>query len=298
LSKTPKPTQLAFIGLGVMGLPMAGHLRAAGYALKVHTRTKSKATALRTKGATWAATPADATDGADVIFICVPDTPDVEKVLLGEDGVLKSVKKGAIVVDHSTISPSATRGFANQLAKKGAKLLDAPISGGDVGARNGTLSIMVGGDESAFRHVEPLLRHMGTTITYCGPSGTGQLTKLVNQILVSITNMAVCEALTFGKRNGLDLEKTIAALAAGAAGSWQLANLGPRMVKHDFKPGFTIDLQQKDLKIVLQAAEESNTSLPAASLVHQLFTAAQAAGHGKDGTQALYLVLEKLASLH
>jgi 3-hydroxyisobutyrate dehydrogenase len=298
LSKTTRPTQLAFIGLGVMGQPMAAHLRAAGHALKVHTRTKSKAKVLTSKGATWAATPAEAADGADVIFICVPDTPDVEKVILSQDGVLKSIKKGAIVVDHSTISPSATRGFANQLAKKGAKLLDAPISGGDVGARNGTLSIMVGGDETAFHHVEPLLRHMGTTITYCGASGTGQLTKLVNQILVSITNMAVCEALTFGKRNGLDLEKTIAALAAGAAGSWQLANLGPRMIKHDFKPGFTIDLQQKDLKIVLQTAEESNTSLPAASLVHQLFTAAQAAGHGKDGTQALYLVLEKLASLH
>ena len=281
-----------------MGEPMAGHLLAAGYPVKVHTRTKSRAKSLTSKGATWAATPAEAAKGADIVFICVPDTPDVEKVLLGDDGVVKSLKKGAIVVDHSTISPSATRGFDKQLATKGAKLLDAPISGGDVGARNGTLSIMVGGDESAFKRAEPLLRHMGTTITYCGPSGAGQLTKLVNQILVSITNMAVCEALTFGKRNGLDLEKTIAALAGGAAGSWQLANLGPRMIKHDFKPGFTIDLQQKDLKIVLQTAEESNTSLPAASLVHQLFTAAQAAGHGKDGTQALFLVLEKLASLH
>ena len=281
-----------------MGLPMAGHLLAAGHTLKVHTRTKAKAKALTAKGATWAATPAEAADGADVIFLCVPDTPDVEKVLLGDDGVVKTVKKGAIVVDHSTISPSATRGFAKQLASKGAKLLDAPISGGDVGARNGTLSIMVGGDEAAFKTVEPLLRHMGTTLTYCGPSGNGQLTKLVNQVLVTVTNLAVCEALVFGKRNGLDLEKTIAALAGGAAGSWQLANLGPRMIKHDLKPGFTIDLQQKDLKIVLATAEESNTSLPAASLVHQLFTAAQAAGHGKDGTQALYTVLEKLASLH
>ncbi len=293
-----KPSQLAFIGLGVMGLPMAGHLLSAGHAVKVHTRTKAKAKALTGKGATWAATPAEAAGGADVIFLCVPDTPDVEKVLLGDDGVVKSVRKGAIVVDHSTISPSATRGFAKQLAAKGAKLLDAPISGGDVGARNGTLSIMVGGDEAAFKSVEPLLRHMGTTITYCGGSGTGQLTKLVNQVLVTVTNLAVCEALVFGKRNGLDLEKTITALAGGAAGSWQLANLGPRMIKHDLKPGFTIDLQQKDLKIVLQTAEESNTSLPAASLVHQLFTAAQAAGHGKDGTQALYTVLEKLASLH
>ncbi|MEA2733563.1 MAG: 3-hydroxyisobutyrate dehydrogenase [Humisphaera sp.] len=293
-----KTGHLAFIGLGVMGQPMAGHLISAGHALKVHTRTKSKARALTGKGATWSATPAEAADGADVVFICVPDTPDVEKVLLGADGVLQTVKKGAIVVDHSTISPSATRRFAKELATKGAKLLDAPISGGDVGARNGTLSIMVGGDNVAYKKVEPLLRHMGTTITYCGPSGNGQLTKLVNQVLVTVTNLAVCEALVFGKRNGLDLERTIAALAAGAAGSWQLSNLGPRMIKHDLKPGFTIDLQQKDLKIVLQTAEESNTSLPAASLVHQLFTAAQAAGHGKDGTQALYCVLEKLASLH
>jgi 3-hydroxyisobutyrate dehydrogenase len=277
---------------------MALHQLEAGHALKVHTRTKSKSRALMSKGATWAASPADAADGADVVFLCLPDTPDVEKVLFDDAGVATTIRKGAIVVDHSTISPSATRGFAKQLASQGAKLLDAPISGGDVGARNGTLSIMVGGDESAFKKVEPLLRHMGTTITYCGQSGNGQLTKLVNQVLVTITNLAVCEALVFGKRNGLDLEKTIGALAGGAAGSWQLANLGPRMIKHDLKPGFTIELQQKDLKIVLQTAEESNTSLPAASLVHQLFTAAQAAGHGKDGTQALFCVLEKLASLH
>ena len=277
---------------------MAAHLLDAGHTVKVHTRTRSKSRSVTSRGATWAATPAEAADGADVIFICVPDTPDVEKVLFGDGGVIERVRKGAVVVDHSTISPSATRGFAKQLAAKGAKLLDAPISGGDVGARNGTLSIMVGGDESAFKRVEPLLRHMGTTITHCGGSGNGQLTKLVNQVLVTVTNLAVCEALVFGKRNGLDLEKTIAALVGGAAGSWQLANLGPRMIKHDLKPGFTIDLQQKDLKIVLQTAEESNTSLPAASLVHQLFTAAQAAGHGKDGTQALFTVLEKLASLH
>ncbi len=281
-----------------MGLPMAGHLLNAGHPLAVHTRTKSRAKTLLTQGAQWTATPAEAAAEADVCFVCVPDTPDVAKVILADNGIIQRVRKGTIVVDHSTISPSATRGFADQLARKGAKLLDAPISGGDVGAKNGTLSIMVGGDRAAFDKIEPLLRHMGTTITHCGPSGAGQLTKLVNQILVSVTNLAVCEALVFGKRNGLDLEKTIAALAGGAAGSWQLANLGPRMIKHDLKPGFTIDLQQKDLKIVLATAEESNASLPAASLVHQLFTAAQAAGHGKDGTQALYTVLEKLASLH
>jgi 3-hydroxyisobutyrate dehydrogenase len=157
---------------------------------------------------------------------------------------------------------------------------------------------MVGGDKSAFERVEPLLRKMGATITHCGPSGYGQLTKLVNQILVSVTNLAVCEALAFAKKNNLDLERTIAALSAGAAGSWQLSNLGPKMIEGDFRPGFMVNLQQKDLRLILQAAEESNTSLPTTSLAHQLFTAAQAAGHGKDGTQALFTVIEKLASLH
>ena len=290
--------RLAFIGLGVMGAPMAGHLLAAGNKLAVNSRTKGKAEALLGKGATWAKSPAEAVKDADIVFTCVPDTPDVEKVLLGEHGVIQSVRKGTIVVDHSTISPSATRRFAEQLATRGATLLDAPISGGDVGARNATLAIMVGGDRAAFDKVEPLLKVMGKTITHCGPCGSGQVTKAVNQILVSVTNMAVCEALVFAKRNGLDLAKTIEAVAGGAAGSWQLANLGPRMIKHDFKPGFTIDLQQKDLRIILESAEESRASVPAASLVHQLFTAAQAAGHGKDGTQALFSVLEKLASLH
>jgi 3-hydroxyisobutyrate dehydrogenase len=281
-----------------MGLPMAGHLLAAGHSLVIHSRTKSKAKSLLARGATWADTPADAASAAEVVFLCVPDTPDVRQVIASDTGIIHSIKPKMIVVDHSTISPSATRALAELLAAKGATLLDAPISGGDVGAQNGTLSIMVGGQRHAFEQVEPLLRHMGTTITYCGESGNGQLTKLVNQILVTVTNMAVCEALVFANRNGLNLEQTIAAVSGGAAGSWQLANLGPRMVRHDFKPGFTIDLQQKDLKLVMEAAAKSKASLPAASLVHQLFTAAQAAGHGREGTQALYRVLETLASVH
>ena len=292
------PSRIAFIGLGVMGQPMAGHLLAAGHELLVYSRTKSKSRGLLNRGAKWAASPAEAASHADVIFICVTDTPDVQAVVQDDKGIADSIKRGAIVVDHSTISPSATRKIAKDLATRGVKFLDAPISGGDVGAKNATLSIMVGGDKDAFEKVLPLLRVMGKSITHCGPSGTGQLTKLVNQICVSVTNMAVCEALVFAKRNGLDMEKTIEAVAGGAAGSWQLSNLGPKMIKHDLAPGFSIDLQQKDLKIVLQTAEESNASLPAASLVHQLFTAAQAAGHGKEGTQALYTVLEKLASLH
>lgn len=281
-----------------MGGPMALNLLKAGHKLRVHTRTKSRAALVLKQGAEWADSPAAAASGCDIVFTCVTDTPDLEAVLIKEKGVIESLKKGMIVVDHSTISPSVTQRIAGELARRGAKLVDAPISGGDVGARNATLSIMCGGEKSAFDRVEPILRCMGKTITYCGPSGSGQLTKLVNQILVSVTNMAVSEALLFAKRNNLHLEDTIKAVAGGAAGSWQLENLGPRMIAGDFRAGFTIDLQQKDLRLVLEAAEQANVSLPAASLVHQLFTAAQAAGHGKHGTQALFSVFEKLASLH
>lgn len=281
-----------------MGLPMASHLLEAGHPLFLHTRTKSRSAPLLNRGAKFMPSPMDAAAKADVVFICVTDTPDVQQVILGEKGIIESARAGLIVVDHSTISPAATREMAAKLAKKGAKLLDAPISGGDVGAKNATLSIMVGGDKKAFGAVEPLLRLMGTTITYCGQSGNGQLTKLVNQILVGVTLMGVAEAIVFATKNGLDPEKTIAAIAGGAAGSWQLSNLGPKMIKNDNRPGFMIDLIQKDLRLLMQSAAQSNTSIPAASLVHQLFTAAQAAGHGKDGTQAIHTVLEKLASLH
>ncbi len=291
-------TRLGFIGLGIMGAPMAWRLMDARYPLAIHSRTKSKASRLMARGARFLDSPAAVAAESDIIFICVTDTPDVEAVIRGDDGIAVNARPGLILVDHSTISPTATRQLADELAKQGAYLIDAPVSGGDVGARNGTLSIMAGGDPAAYERVEPLLRILGNTLTYCGPSGTGQLTKLVNQILVSVTNLAVCEALTFAKKNGLNLEKTIAALSAGAAGSWQLANLGPRMIAGDFRPGFSINLQQKDLRLVLQSACESKASLPAASLAHQLFTAAQAAGHGKDGTQALFTVVEKLASLH
>ncbi len=288
--------RLSFIGLGIMGGPMAGHLLTAGHPLVVHTRTQSRANELLTRGATWAPTPADAASGADVIFLCLPDTPDVEAVLLGDQGVIDGAKAGAIVVDHSTISPASTREMAEKLRGREITLLDAPISGGDVGAKNATLSIMVGGDTQPFAMVEPLLRLMGKTITHCGDSGTGQLTKLVNQILVTVTNLATCEALNFANKNGLDLAKTITALAGGAAGSWQWANLGPRMIKNDFAPGFTIDLQQKDLRLVLEAAQTSGSPVLAASLVHQLFTSAQAMGNGKEGTQALFKVVQALSA--
>lgn len=289
---------IAFIGLGIMGLPMAGHVLAGGHSMRVNSRTKSKAGSLLQKGAKWFDTPAEAAAGAEFVFVCVTDTPDVQKVLLGENGVIKSAQQNQVIVDHSTISPGATKVMAAELSKSGAFLIDAPVSGGDVGAKNATLSIMCGGEPHAFERVEPLLKHMGKTITYCGPSGSGQFTKAVNQILVGGTLLAVCEALIFAAKSGLNLPKTIQAVGGGAAASWQLQNLGPKMVGGDFRPGFMIDLIQKDLRIVMEAAEQAGTSLPGTSLVHQLFTAAQAAGHGKEGTQALYTVLEKLASAH
>ena len=285
------PRKLAFIGMGIMGLPMSMHLRRAGHEVAVHTRTRAKAAAALEIGARWADSTADAASGAKAVFICVTDTPDVRQVV---DQLLPAVRPGQIVIDHSTISPSATRDMAAELARRGATLLDAPVSGGDVGARNGTLSIMVGGDRHAFDEAQPLMTPMGKTITYCGPSGAGQLTKLVNQVAVSLTNLAVCEALSLAGRSGLDLETTIMAIGGGAAGSWQLQNLGPRMARGDFAPGFMIDLQQKDLRLVLEAASASKTPLLATALVHQLFQRAQAQGHGRDGTQALFHAVESL----
>jgi 3-hydroxyisobutyrate dehydrogenase len=285
--------RLAFIGMGIMGGPMAGHLLAAGHSLVVSTRTKPRAQELLSRGAKWADTPAEAAAQADVVFTCVPDTPDVETVIRGPHGILESARPGLVVVDHSTISPAATRQMNAALNAKGAQLIDAPVSGGDVGARNATLSIMAGGDAAAFERVRPLLAHMGKTITYCGPSGAGQLTKLVNQILVTINNLAVCEALTFAQQNGLDPQKTIAAVSGGAAGSWQLANLGPRMVAGDFAPGFMIKLQLKDLRLALAAAKESGLDLAGLDLVHQLFDRAAHKGRGDDGTQALFAIVQQ-----
>jgi 3-hydroxyisobutyrate dehydrogenase len=286
---------LAFIGLGIMGLPMAGHLLNAGHPLTVHSRTKSKATELLNAGAAWADTPAEAAKNADVVFVCVTDTPDVQAVLIGDRGVIASARPGLIVVDHSTISPTATKHFASELAKHGTRLLDAPVSGGDVGARNATLAIMVGGDPVAFDRVLPLLQMLGKTITHCGPSGSGQLTKLVNQILVSVTNLAVSEAMTLAIAGGLDPQKTIDAVAGGAAGSWQLSNLGPKMIAGDFRPGFMIDLQLKDLRLVHEAAKDAGVDLAAANLVTERFQQAQRDGHGRDGTQALFDAVRRAA---
>ena len=267
---------------------MAGHLLTADCSLSVHTRTRPTADALLSAGAVWADSPAAASAAADVVFVCVTDTPDVQAVLLGPGGVVDSARPGLIVVDHSTISPVVTREMAATLAERGVTLLDAPVSGGDVGARNATLSIMVGGPTEAFDRVLPLLQRMGKTVTHCGPSGAGQLTKLVNQVLVSVTNLAVCEAMTLATAGGLDAARTIAAVAGGAAGSWQLSNLGPRMVAGDFAPGFMVDLQAKDLRLVREAATDAGVSLATVDRVAELFDLLRRDGRGRDGTQALY----------
>lgn len=288
---------VGFIGLGIMGAPMAGHILNAGYPLTVYNRTHSKTADIAARGAQVGDSPADVAAKSEIIITMVSDSPDVERVVAGPKGVLEGTQSGSIVIDMSTISPEVERKLDQKLRAKGSTLMDAPVSGGDVGARNATLAIMVGGDAAAVERVKPVLETMGKTITHCGPVGSGQLTKLCNQILVSLNLLGVSEAITFARKNGLDPQVMIEAIKGGAAGSWQLANLGPRIVSRDFAPGFMIDLVQKDLRIILETAASVQTALPATSLVHQLFRSAQAYGSGREGTQAMAKVLERLSAL-
>ena len=227
----------------------------------------------------------------------VSDTPDVESVILGENGVIEGVRPDAVVIDMSTISPQATRKIAARLKEQQAHMLDAPVSGGEGGAIAGTLSIMVGGDAVILERCRPVLAAMGKTITHIGANGMGQTTKLMNQILVAGNLNAVCEALVFAQKQGVDLNKAIEAVKGGAAGSWQLSNLGPRMIKRDFQPGFMVDLLQKDLRLIMEGSDLNKIPLPATALIHQLFDSLEAAGDGKCGTQALVKVVERLAAV-
>jgi 3-hydroxyisobutyrate dehydrogenase len=286
---------IGFIGLGIMGRPMAGHLLKGGHPLTVYNRTRSKTAELQAQGAVVADSPAEVAQRSEVVIIMVTDTPDVEQVVAGPRGVIEGVRGGSVVVDMSTIAPQTERRLDEALRARGAALVDAPVSGGDVGAREATLAIMAGGDPQAFERVRPILELLGRSITYCGPSGSGQLAKLSNQILVSVTLLAVSEALVFARKNGLDPSIMIAAVSGGAAQSWQLTNLGPRIIKRDFAPGFMVDLVQKDLRLVLEASGGAGVSLPATGLVHQLFASAQAHGGGREGTQSLAKVVERLS---
>ena len=288
--------RVGFIGAGIMGRPMARNLLKAGYPLIVHNRTKSKAQDLLSQGAVWAATPADVAANSDVVITCVTDTPDVKAVLLGQNGVIEKARPGLICVDMSTISPSATKEMGDILQAKGITLIDAPVSGGEIGAIEGKLSIMMGGPKEAIEEVRPIMEVMGRTVTHCGPLGAGQMTKLANQIMVIHTIMSIAEGLAFAEKAGLDLETTLKVTSAGAAGSHSLKALGPKIIAGDLKPAFMVDLQQKDLRLVLEYAEQLKQPLPGVALAKQLLAVLQARGRGKDGTHALIDVIRQLGA--
>ncbi len=287
--------RIGFIGLGIMGQPMCLNLLKAGFPLTVYNRTAARTKTVAEAGAQVASSPADVAARSEVIITMVTDSPDVVQVITDENGVLAGLHKGSVVIDMSTISPAVTRQLAEQIETHGGEMLDAPVSGGDSGAKAGTLAIMVGGKREVFQRCLPVFQAMGKSITYVGGHGMGQTVKLCNQILVSVTNLAVCEAIQLATHSGVDPNTMIEAVKNGAAGSWQLSNLGPKMVAGDFAPGFMIDLQQKDLKLALEAARELHLPLPALSLVHQLFFSCQAHGEGREGTQALIKSLQRLA---
>jgi 2-hydroxy-3-oxopropionate reductase len=288
---------VSFIGLGIMGRPMARNLLAARFPLVVHSRTASKADGLVAEGAVWADSPAEAARRSDVVITMVPDTPDVRQVLLGRDGVVAAARPGLVVIDMSTISPAATREMAAVLKETGVDMLDAPVSGGEVGAIRGTLSIMVGGDAAVFERCRPVLAAMGEKITHVGPQGHGQITKLCNQIAGVLSLQAVVEALLLATKAGVDANKVIEALSGGSADSWNLRNQGPKMLQRDFAPGFFIHLQQKDLRLALELAGQLGVPLPGAALLQQLFGVVAAHGGGNLGVQGLVRALEIMAGV-
>jgi 3-hydroxyisobutyrate dehydrogenase-like beta-hydroxyacid dehydrogenase len=293
--------RLAFVGLGTMGRPMAANLARAGFPLAVATHSPGKAAAAAREMAVEgsdvraAATPAEAARGAAVIVSCVPDAPEVESVHLGPGGTSETAPPGAVVIDCSTIDAARARTIAARLADKGLAFLDAPVSGGQKGAVEGTLTFFVGGDAAAFETARPVFEAMGKRLTHLGPSGAGQLGKAANQILVANNLMAVSEALAFAGKAGLPLGPLHEALTGGAARSWALEVLGKKMIERDFKPAFAVKHQQKDLAIVLANARAAGVPLPGTALVHQLLASLEAQGRGEDGTQSLLTVYERLA---
>jgi 3-hydroxyisobutyrate dehydrogenase len=288
--------KVGFIGLGGMGNPMAKNLLKAGYPLTVWNRTRSKMKETVDLGATPADSPKDVAERSHIVITMVTDSPDVEEVVLGPTGVLKGAKTGMILIDMSTISPQVARNIAATLRAQEVAMLDAPVSGGDIGAINGTLSIMVGGSTETYEACLPILQVLGKRITHMGENGMGQTTKLCNQVICALNIEAVAEGLMLGAKSGVDLEKLLAVVTAGAAGSWMLSNLGPKMAAGDYEPGFKMRHQQKDLRLALSAARELGLPLPGTGLVHQLFRAVEAAGLGEKGTQAAIVAMEQLAN--
>jgi len=289
--------RIGFVGLGIMGRGMARNLLQAGFSVRVWNRTTIRTEALAQAGATVGSSPADVAAHSDITITCVSDTPDVQAVILGENGVIHGAQAGSLVIDMSTISPQATIEIAKQLNAVGVQMLDAPISGGSEGAANGTLSIMVGGDAADVERAMPVLQAMGKTITHVGQQGAGQTVKLVNQILVVGNCLAMCEAMVFAQAGGVDLEKCLNAVTGGAAGSWMLANRGPQIMRRDWRPGFTIDLQQKDVRLILKEADDLGVPVMATSLIFNLYRTLQQMSLGAEGNHALVKALENLSGV-
>jgi 3-hydroxyisobutyrate dehydrogenase len=286
--------KLGWIGIGVMGLQMAGHLQNEGHELYVFNRTKSKAEALLEKGAVWCADPAEVSADAEIVFTMVGYPSDVKETYLGENGILHDNARCRVIVDMTTSEPKLAARIAKVAARQNIKALDAPVSGGDIGAKNGTLAIMVGGSRSAFEEVFPLFEIMGKNIALMGKAGAGQHTKMCNQILIAGTMIGTCESLLYASSVGLDQQKIIDIIGKGAAGSWSINNLGPRIAKGDYAPGFYVDHFIKDMGIALKESAALKLSMPGLALVHQLYVALQAHGQGKNGTQALINALKAL----
>ena len=294
---SPKKTTIGWIGTGVMGSSMCSHLIKKGYKTVVYNRTRRKAKSLMEQDAEWAKTPKDVAANADVIFTIVGFPNDVRHVYFGGDGILEGIQKGSLVVDMTTTEPTLAEEIYQAAKLRGASSVDAPVSGGDIGAHAGKLSIMVGGDKKDVDSVMPLFKLMGKNIVHQGGSGKGQHAKMCNQIMAASLMIGVCETLLYGYKAGLDLDTMLSSVGQGAAASWMLTNLAPRMVKRDFRPGFYVEHFIKDMGIALEEAKKMNLSLPGLSLVQQLYIATKAQGHGRKGTQALLLALEKISNV-
>ena len=290
-------TSLGFIGTGVMGSSMCGHFVAAGYAVTVSTRTREKAAPLEERGAIWADTPAEVAAASDITFAIVGFPSDVREVFLGPRGAVTGARAGTVLVDMTTSEPALAVEIHAAAKAKDVGSVDAPVSGGDVGARNGTLSIMVGGEDGDVRRVWPLFEILGSSVVHLGGPGAGQHTKMVNQILIASGMIGVSEALLYAQEAGLDLDEVLAAVGGGAAGSWSLANYGPRILAGDFDPGFFVDHFVKDMSIALREAGAMQVSTPGLALAHQLYVALQAQGRGSNGTQALVLALARMSDV-
>ena len=288
-------TKIGWVGTGVMGRWMCQHVMDLGYQMTVYNRTKAKADPLVDDGATWANSPQAVAKNSDVIFTIVGFPADVREVYFGGNGILAGAKAGSIVVDMTTTEPSLALEIYQKGQVQDTSSIDAPVSGGDVGAREAKLAIMIGGDEQAVKTIQPLFDAMGQNIVYQGGAGAGQHTKMCNQITIAGTMVGVCEALVYGAKAGLDLEVMLSTISKGAAKCWSLDNLAPRVLKRDFDPGFFVEHFIKDMGIALAEAKQMNLSLPGLALVHQLYLAVQAQGHGRLGTQALMLALEQMS---